>query len=117
MSEEASLAEQLTVIGGNRDPRVVGDDVEEFLDDTVEITDGIDLPMSQQPELLAIEELLRLAGEAAADEFLVEVLEDAVDAADARPFVGRLVGQRERVVRLADVEQVERRLLLGEGHL
>ena len=50
----------------------------------------------------------------AADDVLVQVLEHAVHAADARPLVRGFVGQRVGVVRLADVQQVERRLLLGE---
>ena len=45
------------------------------------------------------------------------MLEHSVHAADARPLVGRLVRQGERIVRLADVEQVERGLFVGERHL
>ena len=47
----------------------------------------------------------------------VEVLEYAVHAADARPLLGRLAGQRVGVVRFADVEQVEGRAVLGKAHL
>src|SRR5438552_15816565 len=107
--EEAALTEQLAMIGGDGDPRVLRDEVEQFFDDAVEITDGVDLALKQGAELGAIEELLA-AGELSPDDLVGQVLEHSVHAADARPLVGLLVRQGERIVRLADVEQVERGL-------
>src|SRR6185436_16446115 len=61
--EEASLAEQFAVIGGNRDPGVVRDQVEQLFDDAIEVADRVDLAVAERAKLRAIEELLFAAGE------------------------------------------------------
>jgi hypothetical protein len=75
------------------------------------------LTVAQFGELAIIEHFRPAAPQLAADDRLVEMLEHAVHAADARPLIFRLIRQRIRIMRLAHIEQVERRLIFRKTHL
>jgi hypothetical protein len=110
VAEVALLAEQLAVVGGDGDVGVRRQEVEEAREDAIEIAHGVDLARPQAVELRPIELRRRLAlDQLAADHLAIEVLEDAVHAGDARPLARVLARQGEGIVRLADVEQPERR--------
>ncbi len=77
---------------------------------------GFDLAVAQHFHFGFVEEFVSTFDEFAADDLIVQVLEDAVNAGDARPVFRRFIGQRVGVVGLADVEQVKRGPVPGEAH-
>ena len=101
------------MVRSDRDVGVLGHDIEKFLHHAVQVLHRLDLPVAQHLRSSALSKNLSLPlDELPADHLIVQVLEDAVNAADARPFFGRFVGQRVRIVGFADVQQVERRAVL-----
>src|SRR5215467_339570 len=97
--------------------RVFRYEIEELLDHGVQILDGFDLTVAQLGELALIEHFRPAAPQLPTDDRLVEMLEYTVNTTDARPLVLRLVRQRIRIMRLAHVEEVERRLIFRKMHL
>src|SRR5579863_541621 len=89
--EVALLTEQLAMIGSDRDVRVLRGEIEQLLDHAVQVSDGFDLPAAELGQLAVVEHLGPAAPQAPAHDRLIQVLEDAVHAADARPLILGLI--------------------------
>src|SRR5258706_14364299 len=88
VAEVAAFAEELAVVGGHDHVRVLRNGVEELGDYAVDVAHGVDLPLAELVELRLVEELARLGSLielALGVDLALELLEDAVDTADARP--------------------------------
>src|SRR5690242_9017754 len=81
VSEVAVFAEELAVVGGDRDVGIPGDNVKEFFDYAVQVADRGDLALTKSVQLRLVEHLspARARFEFAADDVVIEVFEDAVD--------------------------------------
>src|SRR5579859_1153794 len=106
----AFFAEQLAMIRSDGDVRVLRNQIEQLFDHSVQILHGLDLTVAQFSELGIIEHFCPAPPQLAADDRLIQMLEDTVHAADARPLVLGLIRERVWIMRLAHIEQVERRL-------
>jgi hypothetical protein len=103
VSEVSLFSKEFAMVGGNGDEGVLGHDIEKFFHNTINIFNSFDLPVAKIVESLLIEKFFFLDEQLAADDLVIEVLENAVYATDARPILRRFVGQSVRVVRFADV--------------
>ena len=103
MAEVAVFAEQFAVIRSDGDVGVFRERIEQLFDHSVEIFDGGDLPVAQFPELGVIERTAFAGAQFAANDMVIEMSENAMDTADARPVFGWFVRERVRVMRFADI--------------
>ena len=92
VAEVAVFAEEFAMVGGDRDVGVLRNDIEQLFHDSIEVFDGLDLAVSQVIERLLIEKFVLRLNELTANDMVVKVFEYAMNAADARPVLGRLVG-------------------------
>src|SRR4051794_14905565 len=94
MPEISILTKELAMIGGDGDVGVFGHQIEEFFDHAIQVTDSVDLALPQCFELRLIEHFsaTRARFEFPAYYMVVQVFENAVDAADARPLLRRFTG-------------------------
>src|SRR4051794_37437530 len=73
VTEETRFAEQLAVIGGDRDIGILGNDVEQFFHHTVQVLDRLDLAVAQHAAFRAAEEETAAFDQLSAHHLVVEM--------------------------------------------